>query len=299
MVKAKPVAMKKSVCTNVLVTCPDTAPMSVPMLLMVCITPTDTRQPYTLRLPMAMITVHASTSKHCWPKRSSVPDVFANVPLNDSGVVKKPAITISTDRVNSVSSRLFPQVKSKNSSSATKSGVLSSSVGGAPATSLNVSANPDAAANSSMHTNTPWNIGKNAVGSVSFKSSTESPARVMLSTRAAGFAAHRATATWMAPMAIVAFKGVPNTALNRSSTLKMNRPSAMAKPTCLFDSSCTRHSANRQSVRARPMERAKMPRDPSATLWVASPPATSATAANENAQASATVPRAFITCGLR
>ena len=237
MVKANPVAMKKSICTKSLVMWPDIAPISVPMLLITCMTPADTREPYTLRRPIAATTVQASTSKHCSPKRSSVLDVFAKVSLNDSGVVKKPAMTISTERVNSTSSRLFPQLRSRKRSKRAKSGVFASNVGGALATSLNVKANPEAAENSRMHTKTPWNTGRNAVGSASFKSSTESPALVMSSTRLAGFMAHTATMICTAPSSRMAFSGVPITPLKRSSTLKMNKPNAMAKLTCFPDSS--------------------------------------------------------------
>ncbi len=192
MLSANPVAMTKSFCTKPFVIWPDMAPTMVPKLLITRIAPTVNRQPYTLRRPIAMTTVHASTSKHCSPKRKSVPEVFANVSLNDSGVVRKPAITMSTDMLNRKSSRLFPQLTSKNSSNTARSGVANRDVAGAPATSLNVRENPDAAEKSRMHTKTPWNIGKNAAGSASFRSSTESPAQVMLSTRPAPRAAQSA-----------------------------------------------------------------------------------------------------------
>ncbi len=236
----------------------------VPKLLITRIAPTVNRQPYTLRRPIAMTTVHASTSKHCSPKRKSVPEVFANVSLNDSGVVRKPAITMSTDTLNRKSSRLFPQLTSKNSSRAAKSGVANRDIAGAPATSLNVKANPDAAEKSRMHTNTPWNIGKNAAGSASFRSSTESPAQVMLSTRPAPRAAQSAKPTWITAIRIVANRGVPTADFPRSSTLAMNSPSAMAKLTCLLDFSWTRRKENKQMARALPTERPKMPSETNA-----------------------------------
>ena len=235
MLKAKPVAMTKSVCTKPFVMWPDTAPTMVPKLLITRIAPTVNKQPYTLRRPMAMTTVQVSTSKHCSPKRKSVPDVFAKVSLNDSGVVRNPAITMSTDTLNRKSSRLFPQLTSRNSSKTARSGVARKNDAGAPATSLNVRANPDAAEKSRVHTNTPWNIGKNAAGSVSFRSSTESPAPMMLSTRPAPRAAQSATPTWTAVIKTIATKGVPAALLPRSSTLAMNSPSATAKLTCLLD----------------------------------------------------------------
>ena len=75
------------------------------------------------------------------------------------------------------------------------------------------------------------------MGSASFKSSIESPALVMSSTRLAGFVAHTATMICAAPSSRMAFSGVPITPLKRSSTLKMNKPNAMAKLTCFPDSS--------------------------------------------------------------
>ena len=117
-----------------------------------------------------------------------------------------------------------------------------------------------------MHTKTPWEMGRNVVGSASFRSSTESPALVMSSTRLAGFAAHAATTICVAPSSRMAFSGVPIKPLNRSSTLKMNKPNAMAKLTCFPDSSWTRHNANKHRVSALLIDRQKMPRESSVML---------------------------------